>query len=54
MLEGKTIENVNERLKDYKDLYYTKMVDLDTAFIVIKKAEYYVLALNSIIEDMIS
>eukprot|EP01022_Parablepharisma_sp_SALTPOND_P014652 TRINITY_DN200_c0_g2_i1.p4 TRINITY_DN200_c0_g2~~TRINITY_DN200_c0_g2_i1.p4 ORF type:complete len:557 (-),score=78.62 TRINITY_DN200_c0_g2_i1:65-1735(-) len=40
LAEGKAIESIGERVKEYKELYYYKVVEMDTIFFVIKRIEY--------------
>ncbi len=37
LAEGKTVDEVCDKLKDFKELYYTKYPDSETLFFVIKR-----------------
>jgi len=39
--EGKNIDTLCERLKEFKDMFYTKIFDADMVLFTIKKAEYF-------------
>ena len=40
-MEGKTVDNVTDKLKEFKDLYYAKPTENDNVFFVIKRLEYF-------------
>ena len=39
-MEGKSGDDVCEKLKEFKDMYYHKVLDNDVVFFIIKRIEY--------------
>ncbi len=40
LAEGKSLEDVNDKFKEHKDLYFTKFADDEALFFMIKRVPY--------------